>query len=41
MQVSYVKDDIAFRDYDDIVVVYNLKNGAIITLENVAADIWR
>ena len=40
MLLSCAKEDVAYRNYGDIGIIYNLKCNTIITLENVALDIW-
>lgn len=40
MQISYIPTHIVSRNYKDIDVVYNLSNKSIITLSNIASDIW-
>lgn len=41
MKVSINPTEFASRDYDDFLVVYNLRMKQIIKLENVAYDIWK
>lgn len=41
MLVSFAQDDICWREYEPFTVLYDLRNKQMITLENVAADIWR
>lgn len=40
MKISYIPTHIVTRNYNDIDVVYNLSRKNIITLSNVASDIW-
>lgn len=41
MKVSIDLNDFGSRDYNDFLIVYNLKMKQIIKLENVAYDIWK
>lgn len=41
MLVSFVSKDICWREYEPFTVLYDLRNRQILTLENVAVDIWR
>ena len=40
MQVSCSLNDMCWREYDPFTVLYDLRTRQILTLENVAADIW-
>lgn len=41
MLIEFDKIDISYRDYEDFVVIYNLRTKEIVRLEDVAADVWR
>ncbi|TGY74744.1 radical SAM protein [Enterorhabdus sp. NM05_H27] len=40
MQVSFSPADVCWREYEPFTVLYDLRSRQILTLENVAADIW-
>lgn len=40
MQISYAPENICWREYEPFTVLYDLRNRQMLTLENVAADIW-
>lgn len=40
MRISYSPNDICWREYEPFTVLYDLRTRQMLTLENVAADIW-